>query len=55
MKESYTEGLASHSDPESCGGVRKDGTCLARYFSFYGDTSDNIISNDMQSMLWMIV
>ena len=24
MKESYTEGLASHSDPESCGGVRKD-------------------------------
>ena len=24
MKESHTEGLASHSDPESCGGVRKD-------------------------------
>lgn len=24
MKESYTEGLASHGDPESCGCVRKD-------------------------------
>lgn len=24
MKESYTEGPASHSDPESCGGARKD-------------------------------
>ena len=24
MKESYTEGPASHGDPESCGGVRKD-------------------------------
>ena len=24
MKESYAEGLASHSDPESCGSVRKD-------------------------------
>ena len=24
MKESYAEGLASHGDPESCGGVRKD-------------------------------
>ena len=23
MKESYTEGLASHSDPESCGGARE--------------------------------
>lgn len=24
MKESYTEGIANHGDPESCGGVRKD-------------------------------
>ena len=23
MKESYVEGLASHSGPESCGGARK--------------------------------
>ena len=23
MEESYTEGLASHGDPESCGGVRE--------------------------------
>lgn len=25
MKESYGEGIASHSDPESCGAARKDG------------------------------
>lgn len=24
MKESYGKGLASHADPESCGGVRED-------------------------------
>src|SRR5947208_1955251 len=24
MKESYVEGLATHSGPESCGGVRED-------------------------------
>ena len=24
MKESYGEGLATHTDPESCGAVRKD-------------------------------
>jgi hypothetical protein len=31
------------------------GTCLAWYFSFCSDTSDNISSNYMQSILWMIV
>jgi RNA-directed DNA polymerase len=25
MKESYGEGLATHTDPESCGAARKDG------------------------------
>ena len=25
MKESYGEGVATHTDPESCGAVRKDG------------------------------
>src|SRR5260221_10754507 len=25
MKESYGEGVATHTDPESCGDVRKDG------------------------------
>jgi hypothetical protein len=29
MQESYGEGVASHTDPESCGGVRKgDGEAL---------------------------
>jgi RNA-directed DNA polymerase len=25
MKESYGEGVATHTDPESCGAVREDG------------------------------
>ena len=25
MKESYSEGLATHTDPEPCGAVREDG------------------------------
>ena len=39
MKESYGEGVASHTDPESCGAAREDsvealtGACAGRVFS----------------------
>jgi hypothetical protein len=39
MKESYGEGVATHTDPESCGTIREDGVealtgaCAGRVFS----------------------
>src|SRR5579871_5160311 len=45
MKESYIEGLATHSGPESCGAVRKGGV-----EAWIGERAGRVLSRERQSL-----
>ena len=45
MKESYGEGLASHTDPESCGAARKD-----RVEALTGARAGRVFSRERSSL-----